>query len=85
MNYHGVSNSNFKPRPPLDTPGLTAHERDIVKLAGILVVEDLAKALGVGRSTIQATLTRARRKWEAYQFMSQELKGAPDVRVRGLL
>ncbi len=35
-----------KPLPPLSTPGLTARERDIVKLAATLRQRDLAEMLG---------------------------------------
>ncbi len=54
-----------KPLPPLSTPGLTARERDIVKLAATLRQRDLAEMLGCSTGAVEKVLRRARLKAEA--------------------
>ena len=50
--------------PPLDFPGLTAREKEIVTLAGTLRDHDLAAALGISYWTVKGHLKAARMKYK---------------------
>lgn len=67
-NQFGPANHNFIPRPPLNTPNLTAIDAIFLRVAHTLTPDDAADALGISLVTYYKRLNQIRERYVSDPF-----------------